>query len=107
MRLLIKDTGEEIQCAGIDQSTHGNGVIKNTIVGGRIIAHHGVLSDEFEDITQYKTVLVDGVKTQVEVLPEEMKPDSTWLVADIKLWLDAQGVEYTSSMLKADLLALV
>ncbi len=43
----------------------------------------------------------------MEVLPEEMKPDSTWLVADIKLWLDAQGVEYTSSMLKADLLALV
>ena len=107
MRLLIKDTGEEIQCAGIDQSTHGNGVIKNTIVGGRIIAHHGVLSDEFEDITQYKTVLVDGVKTKVEVLPEEMKPDSTWLVADIKLWLDAQRIPYVGNASKTDLLALV
>jgi hypothetical protein len=61
------------------------------------------------EVTQYKTV-VDGVKTKVEVVPgevEEPRPDSSWLVVDIKLWLDAQGVEYTSSMLKADLLALV
>ncbi len=81
--------------------------VGHTIVNGHRIAANGILKPFVEDITQYKTVLVDGVKTKVEVLPEEMKPDSTWLVADIKLWLDAQGVEYTSSMLKADLLALV
>ncbi len=82
----------------------------NTIVNGRAISWNGILAEGVEDITQYKTVLVDGVKTQVEVLPEEIvepRPDSSWLVVDIKLWLDAQGVEYTSSMLKADLLALV
>ena len=111
MRLLIKDTGEEIQCAGIDQSTHGNGVIKNTIVGGRIIAHHGVLSDEFVDITEYdaegnEVIPLVFVNENVS-FAEEPRPDSSWLVVDIKLWLDAQGVEYTSSMLKADLLALV
>jgi hypothetical protein len=61
-------------------------------VTGASVLNYG---EGVEDITQYKTVLVDGVKTKVEVLPEEMKPDSTWLVADIKLWLDAQGVEYT------------
>jgi hypothetical protein len=60
-----------------------------------------------EDITQYKTVLVDGVKTKVEVMPEEMKPDSTWLVADIKLWLDAQRIPYVGNASKTDLLALV
>ena len=97
MRILFK--GEEHQ---VTLEAKGN-----TIVAGEAISWNGNLLEGVEDITQYKTVLVDGVKTQVEVMPEEMKPDSTWLVADIKLWLDAQGVEYTSSMLKADLLALV
>jgi hypothetical protein len=101
MRIKFTDTGEECQISGINPDP------KNTVCAGRYVARHGKLYEGVEDITQYKTVLVDGVKTKVEVLPEEMKPDSTWLVADIKLWLDAQGVEYTSSMLKADLLALV
>ena len=101
MRIKFTDTGEECQISGINPDP------KNTVCAGRYVGRHGKLYGGGEDITQYKTVLVDGVKTKVEVLPEEMKPDSTWLVADIKLWLDAQGVEYTSSMLKADLLALV
>jgi hypothetical protein len=98
MRILFK--GEEHQ---VTLKAKGNTIVN----GSKAISWNGNLLEGVEDITQYKTVLVDGVKTKVEVLPEEMKPDSTWLVADIKLWLDAQGVEYTSSMLKADLLALV
>jgi len=42
----------------------------HTIVAGHRIAANGILKPFVEDITQYKTVLVDGVKTQVEVLPE-------------------------------------
>jgi len=38
---------------------------------------------------------------------EEVLPDASWLVADIKLWLDANGIAYTSKMLKDELLALV
>lgn len=38
---------------------------------------------------------------------EEPRPDSSWLVVDIKLWLDAQEIPYTTKMTKADLLELV
>ncbi len=100
MRILFSDTKEECQISGIKAKG-------NTIAMGRYVAHEGVLCKGVEDITQYKTVLVDGVKTQVEVLPEEMKPDSTWLVADIKLWLDAQRIPYVGNASKTDLLALV
>jgi hypothetical protein len=37
----------------------------------------------------------------------EMKPDKSWLVADIKLWLDAQRIPYVGNASKTDLLALV
>jgi hypothetical protein len=97
MRILFK--GEEHQ---VTLEAKGN-----TIVAGEAVSWNGNLLDGVEDITQYKTVLVDGVKTKVEVLPEEMKPDSTWLVADIKLWLDAQRIPYVGNASKTDLLALV
>jgi hypothetical protein len=42
----------------------------NTIVNGRAISWNGILAEGVEDITQYKTVLVDGVKTKVEVVPK-------------------------------------
>jgi|FLOH01.1.fsa_nt_gi hypothetical protein len=103
MRIKFTDTGEEYQISGIPTSG-------NSAAGGRYISKQGVLCKGVEDITEYRTEVVDGVKTKVEVVPgevEEPRPDSSWLVVDIKLWLDAQGVEYTSSMLKADLLALV
>ncbi len=100
MRIKFTDTGEEYQISGIPTSG-------NSAAGGRYISKQGVLCKGVEDITQYKTVLVDGVKTQVEVMPEEMKPDSTWLVADIKLWLDAQRIPYVGNASKTDLLALV
>ncbi len=99
MRIKFTDTGEEYQINGIP--TSGNSV------QGKAISWNGALLEGVEDITQYKTVLVDGVKTQVEVMPEEMKPDSTWLVADIKLWLDAQRIPYVGNASKTDLLALV
>lgn len=43
-----------------------------------------------------------------EVIEEiaEDAPDESWVVADIKAWLDSHDIAYTSSMLKADLLAL-
>ena len=36
----------------------------------------------------------------------EATPTSDWTVAEIKAWLDSKGISYTSSMLKAELLAL-
>ena len=101
--MRIKFYDNEYQIGSLNPKGH-------TIVNGHRIAANGVLKPFVEDITQYKTVLVDGVKTKVEVLPEEIvepRPDSTWYVADIKAWLDLNEVPYTSSMLKADLLALV
>ncbi len=83
----------------------------STIVAGYKIACHGILRDFVEDITEYdaegnEVIPLVFVNENVS-FAEEPRPDSSWLVVDIKLWLDAQGVEYTSSMLKADLLALV
>ncbi len=66
MRIKFTDTGEECQISGINPDP------KNTVCAGRYVARHGKLYEGVEDITQYKTVLVDGVKTKVEVLPEEM-----------------------------------
>ena len=51
--------------------------------------------------------LRDGCSVHVEPVEEAVKPDSSWKVADIKLWLDAQGIAYVGNALKADLLALV
>jgi hypothetical protein len=106
--MIIKfiDTKAEHQVE-IGRGTQGRGLIRNDVVNGRYVAKRGILCEGVEDITQYKTVLVDGVKTKVEVMPEEMKPDSTWLVADIKLWLDAQRIPYVGNASKTDLLALV
>ena len=99
---------EDYHCDCIGQEWQGElEPVGHTIVNGHRIAANGVLKPFVEDITQYKTVLVDGVKMKVEVLPEEMKPDSTWLVADIKLWLDAQRIPYVGNASKTDLLALV
>ena len=38
---------------------------------------------------------------------DEAKPTEANTVAEIKAYLDAHGIAYTSDMLKADLLALV
>jgi hypothetical protein len=73
----------------------------HTIVNGYIIAINGILKDWVEDITQY-TLDEEGNKVEVT----EMKPDKSWFVSDIKLWLDAQEIPYTSKMLKPDLLEL-
>ncbi len=83
----------------------------NTIVAGFAVGDNGKLREGVEDITEYdaegnEVVPLVFVNENVS-FAEEPRPDSSWLVVDIKLWLDAQGVEYTSSMLKADLLALV
>jgi len=71
MRIRFKDSKEEYQIGGIGKSTYGNGVVRHTVVGGRIIAHHGILSEGVEDITEYRTEIdEDGNKIQVEVIPE-------------------------------------
>ena len=36
----------------------------------------------------------------------EPQPDESWLKAEIQAWLDDQGVEWTTSMTKAELLGL-
>ena len=42
----------------------------NTIVNGRAISWNGILAEGVEDITEYRTEIVDGNKIQVEVIPE-------------------------------------
>ena len=42
----------------------------NTIVAGRAISWNGILAEGVEDITEYRTEIVDGEKVQVEVIPE-------------------------------------
>ena len=47
--------------------------VGNTVVGGHVIAQHGILETHplCEDITQYRTEIdEDGNKIQVEVIPE-------------------------------------
>ena len=75
--------------------------VGHTIVAGHRIAANGILKPFVEDITQY-TLDEEGNKVEVT----EMKPDKSWFVSDIKLWLDAQEIPYTSKMLKPDLLEL-
>ena len=94
MRIKFTDTGEEYQINGIPTSG-------NSVAGGRYISKQGALCEGVEDITQYTT---DEEGNKVEVT--EMKPDKSWFVSDIKLWLDAQEIPYTSKMLKPDLLEL-
>ena len=43
---------------------------------------------------------------QVPIVEKVITPDSSWTVAEIKAWLDSKDISYTSSMLKAELLAL-
>ena len=45
--------------------------------------------------------LISGCEEVIE------PPNEGWLVADIKAWLDNAGIEYKSSMTKAELLGLV
>ncbi len=42
----------------------------NHFDNGRDISWKGIFDEDFVYITQYKTVLLDGYKTKVEVLPE-------------------------------------
>ena len=55
-------------------------------------------------------ILADGCSVYVELVEEvveEPKPTSTSTVAEIKIYLDAMNIPYTSKMLKPDLLDLV
>jgi hypothetical protein len=102
--MRIKYQDEEYQISGLKPKG-------NTIVAGHAVGDNGKLREGVEDITEYdaegnEVIPLVFVNENVS-FAEEPRPDSSWLVVDIKLWLDAQGVEYTSSMLKADLLALV
>ena len=71
MRIRFLDTLDEYQIGGVNKTSYGNGVVKNTVIAGRIIAHHGVMCEGVEDITQYKTVKdEDGNLIQVEIIQE-------------------------------------
>jgi len=57
----------------IDDAEYQIGDLKakgNTIVAGRAISWNGILAEGVEDITEYRTEIVDGNKIQVEVIPE-------------------------------------
>lgn len=55
-----------------------------------------------ERATEIMDKLGDGFLHEIEAVPNE-----TNSVAEIKEWLDKHAIEYQSTMLKADLLALV
>ena len=48
-----------------------------------------------------------GLKATAKPAKVTIVPDSSWKKGNIKEWLDAKGVEYTSSMTKDELLELV
>jgi hypothetical protein len=101
MRILFE--GEEHQ---VTLNPEGN-----TIVAGKAVSWNGNLLEGVKDITEYdaegnEVIPVVFVNENVS-FAEEPRPDSSWLVADIKAWLDAQGIAYVGNALKADLLALV
>ena len=102
MRIKLED--KEYQIDGIKEKG-------NTVIAGQYVSHNGVLYDWVEDITKYKSMIdEDGNSYNVEIVPEvidEMLPDASWLIADIKLWLDAQGISYKGVYGKDNLLGLV
>jgi len=58
----------------IDEKEYQIGALKakgNTIVAGRAISWNGILAEGVEDITEYRTEIVEGEKVQVEVVPVE------------------------------------
>lgn len=71
MRIRIKDTiavkaqdvGKEVQISNVNQKG-------NTIACGYVVYSNGIIQPCAEDITKYRTEIVDGEKTQVEILPE-------------------------------------
>ncbi len=67
MRIKFSN-GEECYISGIN-------VKGNTVAMGRYVAHEGVLCEGVEDITQYKTEIVDGEEVKVEVIPEVTEED--------------------------------
>ena len=76
MRIRFIDTGEEHQISGINKHIGMGGKIANTVCTGRYVAHHGVLCEGVEDITEYRTEIdEDGNKIQVEVIPEPIEVD--------------------------------
>jgi hypothetical protein len=97
--MRIKFNNEEYQISGIQPKG-------NTVVGGKYIAHEGVLVDGVEDITVWETLTdEDGNEYQSEVIPKPVSSDNT--KAEIQAYLDEQGIEYQSSMTKAELLELI
>jgi len=55
--------GQEFQLGELKAEGH-------TIVAGHRIAANGILKPFVEDITEYRTEVIDGEKVQVEILPE-------------------------------------
>lgn len=64
-----------------------------------------------EDYEAYMAFRIQAKEISDQVLNPDVAaapvPDSTWLKADIQSWLTAHAIEWMSTMLKADLLALV
>ena len=66
--------------------------------------------EEFERFTFYAKCqkLFDGdITDESGVMREDAIPDASWVVADIKTWLDDRGIKYSNSATKTELLSLV
>ena len=105
MRISFK--GKEHQISGLSNGFNLYGTPIAVIVEGVPVAMNGKKCKGVRDISVYKT---DEEGNRVEVIPEpveEMRPDESWYKVDIKIWLDAQGIEYPSGANKSELLGLV
>ncbi len=63
-------------------------------------------TQDVEDITQYRTELVDGVETKVEVIPSDIPelPTLEWLKDDIIDFMELYSIPKNASDTKSDLI---
>ena len=60
-------------------------------------------TDEIVGSTRFDGDITD----ESGVMREDAIPDASWVVADIKTWLDDRGIKYSNSATKTELLSLV
>ena len=96
MRIKFTETGKEYQ---VSLNQKGN-----SVAGGKYFAHEGVLVNGVEDITVWETLTdEDGNEYQSEVIPSNA-PTSIMTKAEIKAYMDENGIAYNSGDTKQDLL---
>ena len=109
---FIKHEDYQCDCIGNEYQIGELKAEGHTIVAGYRIAANGILKPFVEDITEYRTEIVDGEKVQVEVVPVEGEgspveydiPTIDDLKADILAFMDKNKIPYNSGDIKQDLI---